>query len=102
MVIPAAGKPAVTVILGTSRDSWLATREGWRLTKTVETSQRILVDGIEPGITAPLSAAERQLIAGDLRAFARPLASVDTGSALDDLAFLDDVVGDARVVALGN
>ena len=48
----ADGKPVVTVVLGTTTDSWLATPAGWRLTKTVETSQRILVDGIEPTANA--------------------------------------------------
>ena len=97
----ADGKPVVTSVLGTAKDSWLAAPEGWRITKTVETSQRILVDGIEPGSSTPLAAAERQAVADDLRIFARPFASLHAGSVFDDLVFLDDVVGDARVIALG-
>lgn len=45
--------------------------------------------------------AGRDAIVGELRARAIPFRTVTAGAGLDDLAALDRIIGDARIVALG-
>lgn len=97
----AGGKLQTVESIGTSRDGWRLSDNAWRLASVVETSQRMWIDGIEMGGTAPLSANQREKIVAELRNSARQLATVDPGNGFDDLAFLDQLVGDARVVGLG-
>ena len=48
-----------------------------------------------------LTATEHQAIVQDIAAYAHPFKTVHAESGLDDLAFLDQMIGDARIVALG-
>lgn len=95
------GKPSIVEVFGTSRDVWQVTGGEWRIVSSVEISLRTWIDGVETGTVTPLSATERKAIAVDLRTVARPFATVDAGNGFDDLAILDELIGDARVVGLG-
>jgi erythromycin esterase len=88
----------------TSHDTWIQTGAGWRLSRSVEVSSKTWLNGgLVQDVTAspPLTPAQRDAIVADLRARLIPFKTVAPGSGFDDLAALDAIVGDARIVALG-
>ncbi len=75
---------------------------GWRYSETL--SEKFWIDGKltrESLAKPPVTAAERTAILADLAAQAHPFDTVHAGSGFDDLAVLDGLIGDARIVALG-
>ena len=55
----------------------------------------------ETTFESPLTAAQRAALVRDLCAHAVPLRTVHAGNGFDDLTALDRLIGDARIVALG-
>lgn len=82
----------------TSRDRWAKRPEGWRVVRIEILTEQMAFEPVPP---PELSAAEREAVVGSIGRLARPLASVEPEAPADDLAVLDDLVGEARVVALG-
>jgi erythromycin esterase len=86
------------------RDFWLNAGAGWRLDRSERQTTRWWIDGKlnrEAAFVPPLTAEQRAAVMRDLRARIIPFDSVLAGSGFDDLAGLDRVIGDARIVALG-
>jgi erythromycin esterase len=87
-----------------AHDTWAKTGAEWRLRRSSTAHSKTWVDGnlvAELAAKAPMQPALRQAIAGELRARAIPFTTVMPGAGFADLAALDRVVGDARIVALG-
>jgi erythromycin esterase len=85
-------------------DDWTNTAAGWRLARSQIQAVKSWIDGeldrnatFEPALTAE----QRAAVVRDLRARVLPFDSVHAGSGFDDLAGLDRLIGDARIVALG-
>lgn len=97
----ADGKPHVTEVDAENADSWEERNGAWVLVGEVEGKQRTTVDGVEPQAPTALPAEERAKVVAELRAIAHPFAGVSPTGGLDDLTFLDPLVGEARIVALG-
>jgi hypothetical protein len=88
----------------TAHDTWIRTRTQWRLRRSVTVHSKTWVnDVLTEDLTArpPLQPALRDAIVGELRARAIPFKTVTAGTGFDDLAALDQIIGDARIVALG-
>jgi erythromycin esterase len=88
----------------TRRDSWINTGAGWRLHRSELQVIKCWVDDKlhrEMTFSPPLTAEQRNAVLHDLRTRVLPFASVLAGSGFDDLAGLDRLIGDARIVALG-
>jgi erythromycin esterase len=86
------------------QDTWVKVSAGWRLKRTVETSRKVLVDGVlAQDFTAvpPMEPARRDAIVSELQARAQPFKTVAPGVGFDDLAAFGEIVGDARIIALG-
>jgi len=86
------------------RDRWISTGAGWRLSRSERQAVKSWVDdrlADEARFEPPLTAEQRAVVVRDLRARALPFASVLAGNGFDDLAGLDRLIGDARIVALG-
>ena len=79
--------------VSTFRDTWTRSSEGWRIKESNPLSSR--------PVTPPTDAQTAKQVAAALRQHAQPLATVQAGRALDDLAPFGRAVGDARIVALG-
>jgi erythromycin esterase len=88
----------------TRHDTWVRVGTEWRLRYAVTLhgktwlNDRLTADNA--GVP-PLHPAHRDAIVGELRARAIPVKTVKAGVGFDDLAALDEIVGDARVIALG-
>ncbi len=85
-------------------DRWIGGDGAWRLCRSQVRMMRSWINdklrqdiGFEP----PSTAGERASLVHNLRCEAMPFKSVLAGSGFDDLAGLDGLVGDARIVALG-
>jgi erythromycin esterase len=88
----------------TRRDSWTNTGVGWSLSRSEIQAIKSWIDGKldrETTFEPPLTAEQRAAVVRDLRAHAIPFRSVLAGNGFDDLAGLDRLVGNARIVALG-
>jgi erythromycin esterase len=88
----------------TRRDRWTDTDAGWRLIRAQEQASRSWINDRldrETTFAPPLTAEQRQAVVRDLRARALPFETVRAGGGFDDLAGLDALIGDARIVALG-
>jgi len=89
---------------GRAHDTWVKIRTEWRLHRsTAITSKTWINDDLVEDLTAkaPLPPAARDAIVAELRARAIPVKTVMAGAGFDDLAALDQIIGDARIVALG-
>lgn len=82
---------AASELLSVNRDTWLRTRDGWRLKETVLVSSR--------AVTPRTDAATAAAVAAELKQYAVPLA--ETGPEDAGLAAFGKAVGEARIVALG-
>jgi erythromycin esterase len=88
----------------TRRDSWTNTGVGWSLSRSGIQAIKSWFDGKldrEMAFEPPLTAEQRAAVVRDLRAHALPFRTVLAGNGFDDLAGLDQLIGDARIVALG-
>jgi erythromycin esterase len=88
----------------TRRDSWTNTGVGWSLSRSEIQAIKSWIDGTldrETTFEPPLTAEQRAAVVGDLRAHAIPFRSVLAGNGFDDLTGLDRLIGNARIVALG-
>jgi erythromycin esterase len=95
---------AATRIEATSRDLWTMTDGGWKRRRADVQLVRIWLDGnliSEQKPDPPVTAEERAAIVRDIGARALPLKTVLAGSGADDLAGLDGIIDDARIVSLG-
>jgi erythromycin esterase len=86
------------------QDTWRRSEGGWHLCRS-ETHRsstwnngRLVSDETR---VAPLAPGERADIVRDLSVIVQPFDTVRAGSGFDDLLFLDEMIGDARIVALG-
>ncbi len=88
----------------TRRDRWINSASSWNLRYSAYTSLKWWLDDKlvqESKGRSPLTAGERAAVVSDLSNLAHPFNTVITGNGFDDLTFLDSVVGDACIVALG-
>ncbi len=88
----------------TRRDSWTNTGVGWRLSRSEQRAIKWWVDdklNSEMTFSPPLTVEQCAAVVRDLRVHALPFTSVLAGVGFDDLAGLDRLIGDARIVALG-
>ena len=89
---------------GTADDTWVKIGTEWRLRRSGALQSKTWVnDELVEDRTArpPLQPARRDAIVAELRVRAIPFKTVMPGAGFDDLAALDPIVGDARIVALG-
>src|SRR5262245_27088030 len=87
-----------------THDAWVKIGSKWRLRRSAVAHSKTWVnDNLTEDVTArpPLQPSLRDAIIGELRARAVPVKTVMPGAGFDDLAALDQIVGDARIVALG-
>jgi erythromycin esterase len=87
----------------TRRDIWIKS-DDWHLRR----SERQLIKSWvndkleqESKLELPLTAEERAAVVDDVRVHALPFKTVFACNGFDDLATLDELIGDARIVALG-
>jgi erythromycin esterase len=86
------------------RDEWIKTGGEWRLRYSEVRLVKTWVDGklaLETQLEPPLTAEERAAVMRDLGVHALPFKTVLAGNGFADLAGLDGLIGDARIVALG-
>lgn len=87
-----------------SRDLWIKTSGGWKVRRSESLMAKIWIDGTLVGEIKPeppLTASARAAVVRDLGVHARPFNTALAGNGFDDLSGLDQLVGDARIVALG-
>ena len=87
-----------------TREYWVKTDGRWRTTRAETLSEQVWKDGTmtkETEAVPPLTEGERSAIVRDIAADAHSFKTVLAGSGFDDLAFLDQMIGDARIVSLG-
>jgi len=87
-----------------AHDVWAKTGTEWRLRRSAEMHRKVWINDelIEDrAARPPLQPALRDAIVAELRARAIPFKTVMPGAGFDDLAGLDGLIGDARIVALG-
>jgi erythromycin esterase len=88
----------------TRRDSWTNTGVGWRLSRSEKQAIRSWVDDKldhEAMFEPLLTAEQRAAVVRDLCVHSLPFRTVLAGNGFDDLIGLDRLIGDARIVALG-
>lgn len=86
------------------QDNWIKTPQGWKIKSSRVQKESHYLNGQRMGrIPAPTSGerAGTDPLNQEIQAAAIPFATVHAGSGFDDLAPLDKIVGDARIVALG-
>jgi len=86
------------------RDYWINSGVGWRLRRSERQAIRSWVDDkldAETRFEPLLTAKQRAAVVRDLRVRVFPFKSVLAGNGFDDLTGLDRLIGDARIVALG-
>jgi erythromycin esterase len=88
----------------TLHDTWEKMGTDWLLRRSDEVRSKTWINGVlveDATAMPPLTPAQREAIVSELRTSAVPIRTVRAGSGLEDLAVLDNIVGDARIVALG-
>ncbi len=88
----------------TRRDDWTSTDAGWRLRRSERQAIKWWIDDQlhrEMKFSPPLTADQRAAVVRELRSHVIAFNSVLAGNRFDDLAGLDRLIGDARIVALG-
>lgn len=88
----------------TTHETWVKVGTEWLLRRSTEVRSRTWLNGSliqDVSTSPPLTQAQHDAIVGELRSRAVPFDTVMAGSGFDDLATLDRIVGDARIVALG-
>ena len=88
----------------TGRDYWVNTDVGWRLSRSEQRAIKSWVDdklNAETKFEPLLTAEQRAAVVRDLCVHALPFKSVHAGNGFDDLTGFDQLIGDARLVALG-
>jgi len=101
---PSASQRFSNRIETTRRDSWTNTGVGWCLSRSERQAIKSWTDGKldrETTFEPPLRAEQRAAVVRDLCAHVLPFRSVLAGNGFDDLTGLDRLIGDARIVALG-
>ena len=101
---PSASQRFSNRIETTRRDSWINTGVGWCLSRSERQAIKSWIDGKldrETTFEPPLKAEQRAAVVRDLCAHVLPFRSVLAGNGFDDLTGLDRLIGDARIVALG-
>ncbi len=86
------------------RDRWAHIGGAWRVRYSEAMSSKFWLDDklVSESTGAPrLTAEERTAIVRDLTNLSHPFNTVVAGNGFDDLAFLDSMIGDARIVSLG-
>jgi erythromycin esterase len=88
----------------TLHETWERLGPEWRLRRSTQVRRKawddtVLTEDVTP--PGPLDPARRDAVVGELRARAIPFDTVTAGTGFDDLAALDRIIGDARIVALG-
>jgi erythromycin esterase len=86
-------------------DAWVKIGLEWRLRRTATMHSKAWINDdlmVDLPATRRLAPARRDAIVGELRARAIPVKTVMAGAGFDDLAALDQLIGDARIVALGD
>ncbi len=99
-----ASRQFSTRIETTRRDSWTNSGVGWCLSRSERRAIKSWIDDKldrETTFEPPLTAEQRAAVVRDLRVHALPFRSVLAGNGFDDLTGLDRLIGDARIVALG-
>lgn len=85
-------------------DHWVKIGSNWRLRRSAVVSTRVWVnDRLTADVTVrpPLEPSLRDKIVSEIRSRAVILRTVRAGAEFDDLTALDKLIGDARIVALG-
>ena len=87
----------------TFHNSWVKIGAEWRLRRSVTVHKQIWVnDHLTADVKARLHQVKiRERIISELRSRAVPLRTVRAGAGFEDLTALDKLIGDARIVALG-
>ncbi len=88
----------------TRHDYWTNTGGGWRLNRSEQQAIKSWVDNKldrEMAFSPPLSAEQRAAVVRDLCARVLPFRTILACNGFDDLAGLDRLIGNARIVALG-
>ena len=87
-----------------TREYWVKTDGRWRTTRAETLREQVWKDGKmikDTEAVPPLTEGERSAIVRDIAADAHAFKTVLAGNGFDDLAFLDQMIGDARIVSLG-
>jgi erythromycin esterase len=88
----------------TRHDYWTNTGGGWRLSRSEQQAIKSWVDNKldrEMAFSPLLSAEQRAAVVRDLCIHVLPLRTILAGNGFDDLAGVDRLIGNARIVALG-
>jgi erythromycin esterase len=88
----------------TRHDTWVRSERGWRLCRSMTHISKTWADDKlihEQSFVLPLTSQERAAVICDLDACAVPFKTVLAGNGFEDLECLDRMIGDARIVALG-
>jgi erythromycin esterase len=99
-----AGMSFVQRVESANRDTWIKRGGDWLLGRSEEVRSKVWLDGVlrqDIKATPPLPPALREAIVSEVRTRAIPFETMTAGSGFDDLAALDGIIGDARIVALG-
>jgi erythromycin esterase len=91
-------------IENTERDTWVGTGGEWRISRSEEIRSRLWIGDmlvVDRLADIPPPPAERAALLADIRGRAIPIKSVQAGSGFEDLDAVGAMIGDARIVALG-
>ena len=101
---PVASRRFSNRIETTRRDYWTNSGVGWRLSRSERQAIKSWVDDrldADTRFEPLLTAEQRAAVVRDLCVHVLPFKNVLAGNGFDDLTGLDRLIGDARIVALG-